>query len=127
MPDPQDPATRDRSVLDWSEVEEPGKARVLRWYTACTRLRRELLGSAPTRFADVSVDVDEDARWVVLVHAPAGRPAYAVVANLAEREQAVPVAAGPGELLLAWEEDGTLVGDGVVILPPHAVAVLRLP
>ncbi len=126
VPDPQDPATRDRSVLDWSEVEEPGKARVLRWYTACTRLRRELLAAAPTRFADVSVDVDEDARWVVLVHAPAGRPAYAVVANLAEREQAVPVAGGPGDLLLAWEEDGTLVGDGVVTLPPHAVAVLRL-
>jgi maltooligosyltrehalose trehalohydrolase len=126
VPDPQDPATRDRSVLDWSEVDEPARARALRWYTACTRLRRDLLTSAPTRFADVSVDVDEDAHWVVLVHAPAGRPAYAVVANLAEREQAVPVAAGPGELLLAWEEDGTDVGDGVVTLPPHAVAVLRL-
>ena len=126
VPDPQDPATRDRSVLDWSEVDEPARARTLRWYIACARLRRHLLASAPTRFADVSVDVDEDAHWVVLVHAPAGRPAYAVVANLAEREQAVPVAAGPGELLLAWEEDGTDVGEGVVTLPPHAVAVLRL-
>ncbi len=36
------------------------------------------------------------------------------------------MAARPGELLLAWEEDGTVVGDGVVTLPPHAVAVLRL-
>ena len=47
------PATR--SVLDWAE-RAPAHARMLRWYSGCTRLRRELLGSAPTRLADVTVD-----------------------------------------------------------------------
>ena len=83
VPDPQDPATRDASVLDWAERDEPEHARVLRWYTACIALRRELLGDAPTRFADVTVAFDDDARWVVMTHAPAGRPASAVVVNLA--------------------------------------------
>ncbi|MGL5862131.1 MAG: malto-oligosyltrehalose trehalohydrolase, partial [Phycicoccus sp.] len=34
VPDPQDPATRDRSVLRWSELDEPDAARMLRWYAA---------------------------------------------------------------------------------------------
>ena len=32
---------------------------MLRWYAACIALRRELLGDAPTRFADVTVAYDE--------------------------------------------------------------------
>ena len=55
IPDPQDPATRDRSVLRWGERDEEPHAAVLRWYTACTALRRELLGTGPTRLADVDV------------------------------------------------------------------------
>ena len=53
LPDPQDPATRDRSVLRWDERDEEPHASVLRWYTACTSLRRELVGTGPTRLADV--------------------------------------------------------------------------
>ncbi|MGL5867216.1 MAG: malto-oligosyltrehalose trehalohydrolase, partial [Dermatophilaceae bacterium] len=40
VPDPQDPATRDRSVLLWSEVAAPGPARMLRWYTELIDIRR---------------------------------------------------------------------------------------
>ena len=49
VPDPQDPDTRDRSVLRWEEVDAAPHARVLRWYSACTALRRVLLGDQPTR------------------------------------------------------------------------------
>ena len=127
VPDPQDPATRDRSVLDWSQLQLPDHARVLRWYAACTRLRRDLLGRGPTRFADVRVEFDEDARWVVLAHRPAGRSAYAVVANLAAHPQDVPLSGGIGGLLLAWDPDATATGSGGVTLPAEAAAVVRLP
>ncbi len=127
VPDPQDPATRDRSVLDWSQPGQRDHARVLQWYAACIRLRRDLLGRGPTRFVDVRVEVDEDARSVVMAHRPAGRSAYAVVANLAERPQDVPVPGGPGTLLLAWDPDATAVGAETVTLPAGAAAVLTLP
>jgi maltooligosyltrehalose trehalohydrolase len=127
VPDPQDTATRDRSVLDWSELGRPDHSRVFRWYAACTRLRRELLGQGPTRFAEVRLEVDEDARWVVLAHRPSGRPAYAVVANLAGRGQDVPVRDGAAGLLLAWDPEATEVGEAAVTLPPGSVAVVRLP
>lgn len=107
VPDPQDPATRDRSVLRWSELDDADHARMLRWYTDLTALRRGLLPAGPTRFADVEVSFDEDARWLVLRHAPAGGDPYAVVVTLGEDGADVPVA-GAAEVLLAW-------GDGVEV------------
>ncbi len=40
VPDPNDPATFERSKLDWSEPDEPGHARLLSLYQALSRLRR---------------------------------------------------------------------------------------
>ena len=91
VPDPQDPATRDASVLDWDEADEGHHGRMLQWYAACTGLRRDLLGDGPTRFADVAVDHDEDARWLVMTYAPGEHAAHAVVVNLADVAQDVPV------------------------------------
>ena len=125
VPDPQDPATRDRSVLDWSELDTGPHPRMLRWYAACISARRTLLSEGPTRLADVGVSFDEDAGWVVMRHAPAGRPAYAVVVNLSATEQAVPVV-GAGEVLLAWDEVTHLVGDDAVHLPATSVAVVSV-
>ena len=85
VPDPQDPATRDRSVLDWAEPRREPHARMLRWYSACTALRRDLVPDGATRFADVAVSHDEDARWLVMTRTPADGPAFAVVVNLADR------------------------------------------
>jgi maltooligosyltrehalose trehalohydrolase len=127
VPDPQDPATRDASVLDWAEADAAHHGRMLQWYAACTGLRRELLGDGPTRFADVTVSHDEDARWLSMTHAPAGRPAHTVVVNLADLAQDVPVAGGAvGEVLLAWDHVGTEPRDGGVRLPASSVAVLRV-
>jgi len=126
VPDPQDPATRGASVLDWAEADEPGHARVLDWYRSCIALRRQLLGSAATRFADVAVSHDEHARWLVMTHTPAGRPAYAVVANLADAERVVPLDLGAAELMLAWDVPATRLGDDGIRMPACSAAVLRL-
>jgi maltooligosyltrehalose trehalohydrolase len=40
VPDPQDPATWRRSVLDWSERDSRGGARMLAWYRQLAALRR---------------------------------------------------------------------------------------
>ena len=124
MPDPQDPATRDASVLDWDEADAGHHGRMLQWYAACTGLRRDLLGTGPTRFADVTVAHDEDARWLVTTHTPARGPAHAVAVNLADVPQEVPLVASPSTtVLLAWDDVGTQVREGSVRMPGHAVAV----
>jgi maltooligosyltrehalose trehalohydrolase len=126
VPDPQDPATRDRSVLDWSEAATGVHGRVLSWYCACTALRRDLLGTQPTRFADVTVTHDDDAGWLAMTHAPGGRTPFAVVANLGKAEQVVPLPRPVDGLLLAWDEGGTQVTADGIRMPATSAAVVRL-
>jgi maltooligosyltrehalose trehalohydrolase len=127
VPDPQDPATRDRSVLDWAEPRREPHARMLHWYSACTALRRDLVPDRATRFADVAVSYDEDARWLVMSRTPADAPAFAVVVNLADRVQDLPLGdRTPAALLLAWEEGGTEVSDDGIRMPAASAAVVGL-
>jgi maltooligosyltrehalose trehalohydrolase len=64
VPDPQDPATRDASVLRWDEREEEAHARVLWWYRELIGLRR---AEPDLRDDDLSaVRVEESATSIVL-------------------------------------------------------------
>jgi len=125
VPDPQDPATRESSVLDWSEPAGDRGARLLSWTRELVALRRVEPDLASGRLADVVVTTSEDeageAPWLVVA-----RGATRLVVNLADVEQAVPVpGAGPtSEVLAVW--DTAHVGDGQVALPAHAPAVLRV-
>ena len=125
VPDPQAVTTREASVLPWSEVDEGEHARLLRWYAVLSALRRDRLGDRETRLADVTVDVDEDARWVVMRHCPAGSTAYAVVANLGDAEATVPLDVSTAATVLADFAGAHLKAEGVA-LPPHGVAIVQL-
>jgi len=54
VPDPQDPATFERSHLDWSEPERASNARILGFYKQLTALRRSVPTDAPA--TDVEAD-----------------------------------------------------------------------
>ncbi len=125
VPDPQDPATRERSVLDWGEVETPEHARMLRWYTDLAGWRRRLVGDAATRFADVDVTVDEDARWLVLRHAREDAGAYAVVVSLGADPVEIPVP-GVERLLLTWDADSVSVGAETLAHRCRSVSVVSV-
>ena len=125
VPDPQDPATRDASVLDWSEPGTERGARLLAWTRELVALRRVEPDLASGDLAGVRVLLPEEgaepAAWLVVA-----RGAVRLVVNLAGAEQRVPLeGAGPAsEVLAAW--DGARVEDGAVTLPAHAPAVLRV-
>jgi maltooligosyltrehalose trehalohydrolase len=114
VPDPQDPATFERSRLDWDERARPGHAAILEWHRALVALRARL-----PRDARPVVAADEDGRWLVM-----GRGAWTVVCNFSDRRQSVPAGAAAGrEVVLASTEadrDGERVtlGPGAVVLGP---------
>ena len=59
IPDPQDPATFERSTLDWSEREQPAHAQSLALYTELLRLRnthRALGATAETSIEAAAID-----------------------------------------------------------------------
>jgi maltooligosyltrehalose trehalohydrolase len=120
VPDPEDPATRDASVLDWSELESERAAVSFDWYRTLLRLRRTEPDLADGRLDRTSATADETTRQIVL-----RRGDIVLAINLADAQQTVPVA---GRILevLASSEPGYAFGPGEVTLAPESCAVLRL-
>ncbi|MFQ6852492.1 malto-oligosyltrehalose trehalohydrolase [Streptomyces sp. 35M1] len=124
IPDPQDPATRDRSCLDWSEPGREPHARLLAWYRELIALRRTLPDLHDPDLASVKTVFDEDARWFAY-----RRGDLRVVVNLADKPAAIPLGLGRhrrsgGRVLAAWEPVGAPGPDGVLRLPPESCVVL---
>jgi maltooligosyltrehalose trehalohydrolase len=94
MIDPQDPDAYRSAILDWTEPRSPGHAEILDLYKRLIALRAEEPDLHDGDLTQVSVDFDEDARWLVV-----RRGAFRIAANLADAEQRVPVVGG--EVILA--------------------------
>lgn len=115
VPDPQDPATFERSRLDWSELTEGRHAVVLDCYRALARLRRELLQLTDPAFGSVSCAVDD--RLFTM-----RRGDLLVVVNAGEGP--VEVEVGQREVLFETPS-GVRLEDGTLVLPAHAGTLLR--
>lgn len=94
VPDPQEPATVLRSVLDWTEPRRGPHRALLEWSRTLIRLRREHPELTDPDLAAVRVEFDEDARWLVVHRGP-----YRVAVNLGTAAAAVPAA---GEVVAAF-------------------------
>jgi maltooligosyltrehalose trehalohydrolase len=117
VPDPQDPATRDASVLDWAEPGQDPHARLLRWYRDLIRLRREHPDLRDPRLDRARAEHDPGQGTVVV-----RRGEHLVLVNLADEPRSLD-AEGRGQVLLSWD-GGTTIEQGVVNLAPDSAAVL---
>ncbi|MBV2354257.1 malto-oligosyltrehalose trehalohydrolase [Streptomyces sp. J2-1] len=122
VPDPQDPATRDRSCLDWSEPGRDAHARVLAWYRRLIALRREQPDLTDPDLADTKVAFDEDARWLAF-----RRGDVRVAVNLGKQETAIPLGTGRVEVLAAWDPVEQPGPDGLLHVPGESCVVLVQP
>jgi malto-oligosyltrehalose trehalohydrolase len=144
IPDPQAPETFERSKLDWAELgdtepdstesdgtkpddTEPddGHRSLLEWYRALIALRHTRPELADSRLAEIAVDFDEAARWLVI-----RRGRLRVAVNLADHPQPVPLDSAPGKILLG-PDDGMRFddsvgpdGSGALLMPAESVVVV---
>jgi maltooligosyltrehalose trehalohydrolase len=120
VPDPQDPATFERSKLDWSELSRPDAGRLLALYHELGGLRHRLADVTDPRFGQVAVGFDEADGWLRLT-----RGATEIAVNLSTSARSVPVTGT--EVLLSFannsDAEPRLEADRI-LLPPHSVAVL---
>ncbi|MBZ4487570.1 malto-oligosyltrehalose trehalohydrolase [Microbacterium sp. cx-55] len=122
VPDPQDPATFRRSVLDWSEAADGEHARLLQLYRDLARLRRErpeLTDPAFGQLGGETADPDAapDARRFVL-----RRGALAVLVNLSAEPWVVPLDENDDVVLLATVD--ATIADAAVTVAPESAAVV---
>jgi maltooligosyltrehalose trehalohydrolase len=119
VPDPQDPATRDRSCLDWSELEREPHARVLDWYRRLLALRHEQPDLTDPDLADTKVAYDADQRWLAF-----RRGDVRVAVNLAKSPAVIPLGPREARVLAAWEPVDAPGADGVLHVPGESCVVL---
>lgn len=124
IPDPQDPATRDRSCLDWSEPEREPHARLHAWYRELIALRRAMPDLCDPDLATVKPAYDDGARWLAF-----RRGDLRVAVNLDEKPATIPLGggrhrSGGGRVLAAWLPVEAPGADGALHLPPQSCVVL---
>jgi maltooligosyltrehalose trehalohydrolase len=108
VPDPQDPATFERSKLT-RRRDEP----LADLFARLLRLRPQLPDE------ETMTEYDEDARWLAVDRGP-----YRLACNFADSERAVPLGDAHGEIVLATD-DGARIDDGAVTLPALSGALVR--
>ena len=116
VPDPQDPATFERSKLDWSEPDKPAHAEILDLYRRLIALRHGRADLTDPRLDEISVTHGD--QYVVI-----RRGHTVVAANLAPIPQTVTLPAVPGKVLLATEPGVVLQRDRAELPPESAVVV----
>ncbi len=119
VPDPQDPATRENSVLRWDELGAPEHARMLDWYRTLTGLRRSVPALADADLRRVRVDVAGNA---LVLH----RGDHRIVVTLGEGTD-VEVGGAPVEVVAAFTDGPApeLLATGVRTAA-ESVVVLRV-
>ncbi|MDX3312101.1 malto-oligosyltrehalose trehalohydrolase [Streptomyces sp. NPDC054884] len=120
VPDPQDPATRERSCLDWSEPRREPHARVLAWYRELIALRHAQPDLTDPDLADIKVAHDVRGRWLAF-----RRGDVRVAVNLGKEPAAIPLGPRPARVLAAWEPVDAPGPDGLLHLPGEACVVLE--
>jgi len=116
VPDPQDPATFERSKLDWDEIGQGRHARLLGAYRRLAHLRRTVPELTDPAFGSVSCDVDEAARVFVM-----RRGTVTMVVNFGDSPATVTLPCPSG--LLFTTGDGVDLDGSTLTLPPHAGAL----
>jgi maltooligosyltrehalose trehalohydrolase len=117
VPDPQDPATFERSRLDWAELGLERHAGLLAWYRELIALRRRVPALTDPRLDRVHTDCDESLGWLVIRRGP-----VVIAANLGSGTWTYP-AARPA-VLLAASDAAVGLTDGGLVLPPDTIAIL---
>ncbi len=119
VPDPQDPATFERSKLRWSEREAEPHASMEAWYRALIALRRRRpeLGAGAVDAVDASAD--EDARTLVV-----RRGDVLVACNFGQEAAAVVLPSAAWSIALASGEGAKL--DRGRVRVPGASAVIAV-
>jgi maltooligosyltrehalose trehalohydrolase len=117
VPDPQDPATFERSKLDWSEPSTGDHARLLALYRDLIALRRRVPALTDPSFAHLRASYDDELRWFRIE-----RDDVSIVANFGAQPLSLPVL--EGGVLLATDAAAHLVRT-VLSLPAHAAVILQ--
>ena len=118
IPDPQDPATFERSKLDWAELDRPQHKELLEWHRALIASRRERPELRDGRLDDVRVTHNDRERWIVVERGP-----LTIACNLSTEPRDVPITDERMQKMLATSGEEPLVAGGSAALSAESVTI----
>jgi maltooligosyltrehalose trehalohydrolase len=116
IPDPQDPATFERSKLRWAERDEEPHATVLRWHTELIALRARTPSLRDGDRSALQVEFSEAGRWLVM-----RRPGVSVACNWGDQAADLPL---PASAVALSNGDVAASPNGLAVLPDGVVVAL---
>ncbi len=117
IPDPQSPATFQRSKLNWDERTQPPHAAMLDWYRGLIALRRSTPGLTDPDLAHTHVRYSDSEQWLLME-----RGAVTVAFSLAP--QPIQLEVQPGSTIALASSPEIQLNANALTLPPDTVAVL---
>ena len=117
IPDPENPETFLRSMLDWKETGEGRHAEMLDWYRRLIHLRRTTPSLNDGNLDKVQVSFDEEKRWLTIDRGP-----VRVLCNLGN--SAVESLNPGGYPVALASRKGIESAGSKVTLPPDSLAIL---
>ncbi len=119
IPDPQDPATFQRSKLNWDERTTAPHSEMLDWYKKLIAFRRTTPDLTDPDLTHIRVHFSEEDHWLILE-----RGSITIAVSLAARPVTVEVRTGSSIALASAPQIG--IDKNLLTLPPDSVAVLTL-
>jgi maltooligosyltrehalose trehalohydrolase len=119
IPDPQDPATFQRSKLDWTEAAREPHKLVLEWYKRLIRLRATAPELRDGKFGEIAVDYNEDEHWLTMKRGP-----ITMAINLGRQKCHVPIPDPGSHCLLMASDEKIILHAKSAELPSDSVAIL---
>ena len=120
IPDPEDPATFQRSKLHWAGQAEPQHAQMLAWYRELIRLRRGIPCLNDGEPRHLRVFYDEHEMWIRVE-----RGSITVLCNLGTGNQRF-LMPKRGRIVLDSPAE-VRIDENSVTLPPDSVVIIRTP
>ena len=119
IPDPQSPATFERSKLNWEERSRPPHAEMRDWYKRLIALRRTTPDLNDPDLGHVHVRCTEEQKWLAME-----RGAVTVAFSLAAKS--VQLEVRPGSKILLASSPDVQLDAATLTLPPDSIAVLKM-
>jgi len=119
IPDPQDPATFERSKLLWEELEHEPHASVLAWYKGLIRLRRELPVLRDGSLSRILISYNEEEQWLAMNRGP-----VMVVCNFSRHSRRIGIYDGQKREVLLTSRSGVVYREDSITLPGETAAIL---
>lgn len=119
IPDPQDPATFERSKPLWEELEHEPHTSVLAWYKGLIRLRRELPVLKDGSLSQILISYHEEEQWLAMNRGP-----VMVVCNFSRHSRRIGIYDGQKREVLLTSRSGVVYREDSITLPGETAAIL---